>query len=389
MTGTLLNAEEIFDSTAKKNGLEKYAAPDLRKRFASLIESFNANGPIPEWSRPAALAQLSAVVKERLELARDWEMYPEIAQESIEKPFFVVGSARTGTTLMQALLSLGDGCRTTMSWECRHPSPPPGLDPASEPARIAADNAHILDLINLYPIVLLYHAFFDQLGFMEVEDEDIFAVDFHTAFPWHFFRIPSLPIEHHKRETGLVDALRFHKKFLQQLQWKRPTGRWVCKTPQHFFELPATWEVYPDALCVFMHRDPAVFVASVLTAMQGVFTPLTGTPMRGEFAHELVNSLAGGYEAIMSSNWINDERLVHVHFDDLVKDPVEVIHGIYDHANMRVSPEYEGRMRSWLADPANKGDRHAKFLYSLEQFELDPADIRKKFAGYYERFVKR
>ena len=37
---------------------------------------------------------------------------PEIENERIERPFFVIGSGRTGSTAMQTLLSLGDGCRT-------------------------------------------------------------------------------------------------------------------------------------------------------------------------------------------------------------------------------------------------------------------------------------
>ena len=388
MADALLNADEIFDSTAKKYDLEKFADAGMRRRFSQLIESFNASGGIPDWSRPAALKQLTAIIKRRLELSRDWALHPEILDERIDRPLFAVGSARTGTTLVQNLLALGDGCRTTLSWECRSPSPPPGFKPETEPARIAAEHQYILEMINMFPGLLLSHPYVDQKAFMEVEDEDIFANDFHTAFPWHFTRVRNLPIVHHKRETGLVESLQFHKKFLQTMQWKRPTGHWVCKTPQHFFGLPATWEVYPDALCVFTHRDPAVFVASVLGIIEHVYTPLLGTTIRGEFAHELANSLAGGYDAIMNGGWLDDERLIHVRFDDLVRDPIAAMRGVYKKGDLGFSQGYEDRMRQWLTSPANAGDRHQKYLYSLEQFDLDPADIRKKFAAYYERFVK-
>lgn len=388
MGQAVLNANEIFEASAAAHGLRQYADEGMRKRFSGLIDSFNHNGPLPEWACAATVEQLSALVRRRLELARDRALYPQIADEKIERPFFVVGSGRTGTTLMQVLLALGEGCRTPLSWECRQPSPPPGLDPASEPARIALEDRYINQLINTAPGLLLSHPYVDAGAFMEVEDEDLFAVDFHTAFPWHFTQVPILPLVHHEREASLTDALRFHRQFLQHLQWKQPTQHWVCKTAQHFFELPATWEVYPDALCVWTHRDPVVFVSSLLGILQHVFTPLTGLNLRGAVAQQVVAGLQAGYEAVLRGGWIDDPRLVHVRFDDFVRDPIGTIGDIYARAELPFSAAYETRMRQWLADPAHRSDRHGKFLYSLEQFGLKEDEVRAGFAGYYERFLK-
>lgn len=387
MAGPLLNADEIFDSAAKVHGLDKYADAGMRERFAQIIDSLNQNGTIADGARPAALAQLAGLVRRRLELARDWSLYPEIDNERIEHPFFVLGSGRTGTSAMQSMLALGDGCRTPLLWECGHPSPPPGLDPESEPGRIALENAQMNSFINTAPGFLLSHPYVDAGAFMETEDEDLFGIDFRATHPFHFNRIPTLSLASLRLACGLADALRFHKKLLKHLQWKRPAQHWVCKGTQHHYAVPALWEVYPDALCVWTHRDPVTFMASVLGIIQHFYTPITGKPVRGEVAQGFLDGVRAGYDAIFSGNWLEDERLVHVRFDAFVRDPVSVIGQIYERAGLALSPAYEQRLGKWLADPGNKSDRHGKFIYSLEQFGLNSADVRRKFADYYDRFL--
>lgn len=388
MIGAPLDADQILDSTIKEHGLEGCDDAGVRRRFAALIASFNDAGPLDEHDRPRALAQLAQIVRNRLELARDWAQHPEIADEQITQPFFVAGAGRTGTTLMQVLLALGDGCRTPLSWEVRHPSPPPGLAQHTEPGRIAAEREHIEDLINLAPGLLLSHPYVDQGAYMECEDEDIFALDFHTAFPWHYTRVPVAPIVHHHRESGLVESLRFHKQVLRQLQWKRPTEHWVCKTAQHYFELTATFEVYPDACVVWTHRDPVIFLSSVLGIIEHFYLPHSGQRLRGQYAEALVAGLEQGYRGVLASDWIDDERIVHVRFDDFVRDQAGTIRHVRERAGLGMSDGHVARIGAWLADPGNKADRHGRFRYSLEQFGLDADDIRTRFAGYYDKFLE-
>jgi len=384
--GVLLNAEEIFNSAARKARFEKYADTGMRQRFSGLIECFNQNGPIADRARPAAIAQIEELICRRLELARDWVLYPEIETECIERPILILGNGRTGTTVMQCLLALDEGCRAPLSWECRHPSPPPGLDPQSDAARIALENEFMIELINISPGLLLSHPYVDAGAFMETEDEDIIALDFHQAYPFHFNKVPVLPIVFHNKVSGLGDALRFHKKVLQQLQWKTPTKRWVCKSTGHQYQGTAMWDVYPDALCVWTHRDPVVFLSSVLGICAHVYTPVTGVSLYDQ-AHEIANAMAAGYNQVANADWVDDSRLVHVRFEDFIQDQVGTIRKIYERGGLAFSENYETKIRSWLSNPGHKSDRHGKFKYSLEQFGLDPADIKKKFACYYDRFL--
>ena len=57
---------------------------------------------------------------------------------------------------------------------------------------------------------------------------------------------------------------------------------------------------------------------------------------------------------------------------------------IYDRFGYPFTPEFEQRMRRWLAD--NPQHKHGGHRYTLEQFGLAEGEIRERFARYAARF---
>ena len=57
-------------------------------------------------------------LENRLRVAADWHRWPEIADVEIEKPIFVVGLPRTGSTTLHDLLAQAPGNRVPLTWEC-------------------------------------------------------------------------------------------------------------------------------------------------------------------------------------------------------------------------------------------------------------------------------
>ena len=57
-------------------------------------------------------------------------------------------------------------------------------------------------------------------------------------------------------DHDMRSALRWHRRFLQVLQWKAPRERWALKSPQHLWHLQHVHREYPDARFVQTHRDP-------------------------------------------------------------------------------------------------------------------------------------
>jgi hypothetical protein len=270
-----------------------------------------------------------------------------------------------------------------MLWETRNPSPPPGRDEDEEKRIVLGDlEAHLI--CERVPGLLAAHPYFDKGGRVLIEDEEILTLDFHNAYPNWF---PEGPLV---MDIGAQDpsaGYAFHREFLQHLQFARPASQWALKGTAHQFLLEQLWDEYPDALCIWTHRDPVDTYGSMLELTARVNEATVGTVDRPSLAEGLLTSMRAGLDFALSSPFVEDERLVHLRFDDLVSDPVHVLREAFQRWSLDWSPLHERNLRGWLDDPSNRGDRHGKFEWSLEPFGLTPADIDRRFADYRARFL--
>jgi hypothetical protein len=383
MADSYLNAEEIFDSAAREYGLERYAAPDIRERFVAMVALFNDGGKIPADARLPAIADMTHAVVSRLQIARDWAEHPEILEQTIVRPMFVAGNPRTGSTITQALLALGDGHRTPRYMDALYPSPPRGFDPrADETARQAA-NAYVATMLRRDSRLLLSHPYFDMGGLAEAEDEFLYSLNFDMAYPLHFMNVPTVPLSGPPRDA--LGALRFHKNMLRHLQWKTPTVRWVGKGFQHPTVLASLFQVYPDAIVVWTHRRPEEYLPSMVAVTDFVYRPVGGA-LYTLTAQQLVAGVGANFDRALRDPMIDDPRVSHVRFTDMVKDPIAVIAGLYETHGLEFTASYENRLRQRLSDPAHKVDRHGKFSYTAAEYGLDVDEMTRMFESYRSRF---
>lgn len=377
-----LDADALIADVVQGDDLGAWLDAGVRERFSALIDGFNTYGTIAPEARPAAVEQIERTLRNRLEIERDRALYSGIAEEKIERPIFVVGSPRTGTTILQCLLGQDEANRIAHYWQTYAPSPPPGVAPETVAPRIAEEDRNVAGMTAKMPRFMSAHPYLDLGGLSEVEDEDIFSTDFHCAFPQRYYKVPVLPVW--TAPTDPAARFPFHKKFLQHMQYRLPPKRWVCKGTSHQFDLPSLWQTYPDATCVWPHRDPVAFIGSLFELVELMYTPISGG--RGDFAREMLGHVHQGYMHALNAPWIDDPRLIHIRFTDLVADHLGTIEAIYARMGETVSEPFKANMRRWLDDPANASDRHGKFHYSLERFGISADEIREMFAGYYTRF---
>jgi hypothetical protein len=190
--------------------------------------------------------------------------------------------------------------------------------------------------------------------------------------------------------TDPTAGYRFHRQLLQHLQWCRPTAGWALKCTAHQFTLPALWSVYPDALCIWPHRDPTEFVGSLLELQADVIDGILPDRVdRRALADVVIDGLEAGLDRVITAPEMDDDRLVHVHYQDVVSDPVATLRGIYARWDLPFDAAFGASIDNWLADPANQPHRHGRFTYDLETYGLTESTLQRRFAGYTQRFLTR
>jgi len=375
----MLDAKELLDRARDATGLEDFGDGSLAERFGLAVDHLNSVGLDAEGRRAAAGVCLWLLTS-RLGVFEDFKRYP-IAEERIDRPVFAIGEARSGTTFLHALLAVDPNGRALRFWEVMYPSPPPGLaDPGDpRPARADEDWREINERMAGW---LVMHPYNDMLGHGIAECERTWAYDFRVMTPTAWWRVPmpmkvaGLPQDHRAQ-------YRLHRMMLQQLQVGRPGEYWVLKG-FHASRLQALFETYPDARIIWTHRDPVQVIASAIMLSGNIDEMLAGPIDWDERARGLVAGMSASFLGALEDPLLDDPRIHHVRYQDLVADPIGTLRSFYERYDIPFGPDTEAAMLDYCAN--NKSDRYGKFQYSTDALKTDVHALHERLAPYRERF---
>ncbi|BBX69184.1 sulfotransferase family protein [Mycolicibacterium psychrotolerans] len=370
-----LDAEAMLRRAEEQTGLHDYGDPTLPQRFGVAVE-FLDDQDMDAHGRSQAADVCHWLLTTRLEFFADRERLP-VRDEVIERPMFVTGEPRSGTTLMHALMSVDPNARALRFWEVMYPSPPPGVSADDDPRRARAD-AHWREINAKMPKWLHSHPYNDMLGDGLPEDERTWAFDFRVMTPTTWWRVPMQTVVG-GLPTDATAQYRIHKAMLQHCQYARAPKQWVLKG-FHGFRLAELFTAYPDATLLWLHRDPVQVAASRTMMMADILEGIVGPiDLRAAAATHLAltrESIAN----TMTNPMVGDPRIMHVRYTDFLADPVATVRRYYGFGGRVLTDEAEQAMRTYLA--ANKGDRHGKFRYSASLL----TDIGERLEALHEEF---
>ena len=220
---------DILTMAERESGAYGLADPGTIRRASAMVEWINSQGPYTVDQLRRMQVQVRRLLSTRLRVALDRKTYPGIAEVKIERPIFIIGFARSGTTLLHSLLAEDPAVLKPLGWHMYSPSPPPGSGPvASE--RIAYAQRRVEEWMDFCPGQKPMHPYVDKGACQLLEDEELFTLDFHNAYPYHYYHVPALsPMV--VLGSNQVDAFRWHREMLQHLQWNTGKTRWVESSP--------------------------------------------------------------------------------------------------------------------------------------------------------------
>ncbi len=372
-----LDAGELLATAAASTGQTDFGGEEWRAAYGVLVGALESESRLHLGGRLLARAELLRSLRNRLQLAELWRRRPEILEAPLDPPVFVVGSPRTGTSILQELLACDPACRPPAMWEMLHPAESLGAGGALPVADATVRFWH-----DLQPE---YETMHGNSGALPNECIFITMNEF-LSDQWSGCHVvPSY--DAHLRRADHRGAYRFHRRFLLTLQQRARGERWVLKAPSHLAQLGALFDVYPEARVVHIHRDPLKTLPSALSLMG------TLKWMRCEEVDlaPAIRGLPKGYAALFraeieqrEAGALPDERFVDVRYQDLMDDPAGAVARLYARLGWTLGGEARAAMAGHLA----RRPRHARgaHRYGLEAFGLDAADLRERFRFYTERF---
>lgn len=375
--GPGLDEEELVAVARRRTGLSDLGDEGFRDGLGVLLASLDGEAQLTTLGRLAARTRIVGLLETRLRLVDHQRRHPEVAEERVARPLFVLGLPRTGTTVLYGMLAADPSMRSPATWEVSRPFPPPVAD---DPDRIAAMDRDLARFRRIAPGIDHIHPLGARLPqeCLALQAPQFASYEFVTAFP-----VPSYWAW--LRQADLAPAYRFERQFLQYLQSARRGQHWILKTPGHLMWLDALLEVFPDAMLVQTHRNPTEVLASVSSLMCAMRSSVSDAVDPHQVGREQLDAWVWGLERTMQvRDRLPADRVVDVRYEDTVRDPVGTTRHIYDRLGLEVTPAVEQGVRTYLAD--NPRDKHGSHRYSLAEFGLDAEAVDAAFAGYRERF---
>jgi hypothetical protein len=165
-----LDPAGLLQRARRDSGLTQFDDPSPEEPLEVLTRALTEEACLNAGGRYYWSARLLGILVTRLR-AREWfRRHPEILEERIHAPIIILGLSRTGTTLLQRLISSDSRFYSAAYWEARFPVPVE--DDLSGAQRIAVAKAEIDALLAANPDLASVHPF-DAMG----ADEDILILD--------------------------------------------------------------------------------------------------------------------------------------------------------------------------------------------------------------------
>lgn len=376
--------EDLHASATRITGLDDFGDDDrypghrdgYREGLEVLLESYHRDAGLTPYGNAVARSFLRGALVARLLSERQWLDHPEHADVAIERPIFVTGLPRTGTTALHRLLTADPAHQGLELWLTEVPQPrPPRSTWEDDPVFAGIQAAYSKHHQERPEFMGLHYIAADMV-------EECWQLLRQTFRSISYECLSHLPTySAWLAQQDWTPAYRRHKRLLQLIGLPDAGRRWVLKNPSHLFALDALLEVYPDALVVQTHRETRTSIASVCSlaaaSSEGWSTTFTGATI----GRDQLELWARGLEDFTAARSRHDaSHFVDVAYEDFVADPVGTAEGIYAHFGLPLTDTVSAEMRR-LHGESTQGGRRPAHRYTLADAGLTPEAVDTRFAG--------
>ncbi|MCW3477165.1 sulfotransferase family protein [Limobrevibacterium gyesilva] len=386
LLGRPFDAGSLMRAARRASGLDDFGAEECTEPLRILLQSYAEEADLSLIGRMAVRWDMVRFLSNLLRLREEERRAPAILRQPVDRPIFITGLPRSGTTFLHTLLAEDPANLVPRYWQTVYPYPLAGAVPGQD-RRVELVARQLRLFARLAP------EFPDVHPVTATSPQECSEITAHVFRSLRFdttHRVPSYLAWLDR--AGHDAAYRFHRRFLQHLlhQIGPDAGasmRCVLKCPDHIFALDAIRTVYPDARYVFVHRDPLKVLASVARLTEILREPFTRHVDRAAIGRQECDRWAAGaalMTAASATGAIPSERIFHIHHTELIAAPMRVIAELYRHFGLPL-PELAAQRINAAA--LRRGDAVTRrTVYRLEDFAVAPEAERRRFAGYVAHF---
>ena len=322
----------------------------------------------------------------------DYLFFPALWSQRVERPIFIIGHARSGTTLMHRLMSAdGDRFSYFLYWEMFFPSLLQKklvrfcgvLD-----SRLLGGRLHrklkTWDDRTFGPYrhmhnMSLWNAEEDCFAMAAAFVSQQWSLDIPMMEVVDFFHLDQMAV---KRRRWLQHYRELVKR---QLLLNGGDKTHLSKNPMMSGWVDALIETFPDARIVVLMRNPTECIPSCLKLVEAAWKEKGWHREDYEQSLKILTDIS--FEHFHHPRQVlarraDTPRFV-VDYRELISAPRQTVGAVYESLGIDLRPAFD----AWLQSRAEREKMyHSRFEYSLGEFLLDPGEIRERLADFYQQY---
>lgn len=320
-------------------------------------------------------------------------LFPAYKNHPIEKPLFILGNFRSGSTFLHRLLSRDSETFTSLTtWDIY-------LTPSVTQKKITQ---FVAALDNKYFGRVLHRALFAfdraTLGkvkihpisfFQPEEDENIhmhiwdgyfvtFLFPFMDEFPDYIHFDEALSPERKRR------IMTFYKSMLQRHLYANGAKHFVAKNPAFSAKIKTLVEFFPDARILYLARNPLDMLPSTVSWINYARGQFTGPHESYQYIDEILTMTRHWYRHPLGYLDAHPSAChLIVNYEDLVQRPEAVIRGFYEQFGYPDKPGLPAIIDQAVKETLTFSSDHR---YSYEAMGFTRQGIVEMYRDVFERF---
>ena len=380
-----LDEQSLIEHAKANTGLSDFGEDDWYEPFKVLIKALDEEAELNLMGRLMTRSEMLNYLEQRLQIEDTYKRHPEIEDQEIVKPLMIIGQGRSGTSVLQNLLSQDPDCNALLYWLMYFPCPPPEAKNLKTDPRIEIARHRVTQISRVVPEVTGMYEFGAEIPF---ENSLLHSYSFRSSIWFTGFggRVPGYNDYLASQDPTL--PFLYEKRILKLLQWKNPRHHWVFKSPAIMVEFSTYLEVFPDVRLVWIHRDPVKALSSMVNLHGTMVWSRTDSPTFSEAEQTFTNAEFGAEMLtapieLMESGVIPEHALCNVQYQDFMQDPVKVAAAIYNYFDMPFTDAAHNAMSQYMCDnPRSSRPKHEYKLGDAEQIRVE----REAYKRYQEYF---
>ena len=322
----------------------------------------------------------------------DHVVYPGFKKRKLDRPIFILGNPRSGTTFVHRFLLNSQRLCAFELWEM--------LLPAITARRMFGG---VLKALAPFNPARYHSSEAHETSLRDIETDDVawfmHAVD--GPFLWAYFHAweDTWGSEQSKRAMDLGYDTATRERLFRYMEgcWRRnmhakDRDRIICKTSVLSSQAAYLLERYPDAKLLYLVRDPMSTIPSGMSLLTGVLEGAydiwrgTSAEARERYLENLYQASCSWYRSyheLVQSGAIRPEQHLVVPYPSLLADLEGTMTRIAEFTELDPVPEFWDKLK---AQAEKQKTRKSGHKYSLEKFGLTEERIRKDLAFVYDNY---